>query len=125
MMYSPKGLFQGVNEQLSQHMDIYPTIIDLVGYEQPFRSWGQSLISTPLQEPYVVDFFGENYFIMNNEHIIISDGERILGMYKEEDRGLKNNLQDQNLPAMHALNEKLNMFIQDYMNRITTGKLSY
>jgi len=123
MIYSPKGQFQGVNEQLSQHIDIYPTIVDLVGYEQPFRSWGQSLLSPPVQDPYVVDFFGENYFIMDDEHIIISDGEQILGMYKEKDRGLKNNLKDQNLSAMNALNEKLNLFIQDYMNRITSGSL--
>jgi hypothetical protein len=46
-------------------------------------------------------------------------------MYKEEDRGLKNNLKDQNLPEMDPLNEKLMMFIQDYMNRITSGEMSY
>ena len=99
--------------------------MDLVDYDKPFRSWGQSLLSTPVQAPYVVDFFGENYFIMDDQYILISDGERILGMYKEEDRGLKNNLKDQNLPEMNPLNEKLMMFIQDYMNRITSGEMSY
>ena len=125
MIYSPKGAFKGVNEQLSQHIDIYPTLVDLVDYDKPFRSWGQSLLSTPVQAPYVVDFFGENYFVMDDQYILVSDGDRILGMYKEEDRGLKNNLKDQNLPEMNHLNEKLMMFIQDYMNRITSGEMSY
>ena len=62
---------------------------------------------------------------MDDQYILVSDGERILGMYKEEDRGLKNNLKDQNLPEMNPLNEKLKMFIQDYMNRIISGALSY
>jgi hypothetical protein len=62
---------------------------------------------------------------MDDQYILVSDGERILGMYKEEDRGLKNNLKDQNLPEMNHLNEKLMMFIQDYMNRITSGEMSY
>lgn len=124
MIYAPNGNFQGVNEQLSQHIDIYPTIVDLIGYEKPFRSWGQSLISPAVQKPYVVDFFGNNYFIMDDQYIVISDGENVLGMYKEDDRGLKNNLKEQNLPAMQLLSEKLHMFIQDYMNSITSGRLS-
>ena len=124
MIYSPKGTYKGVNEQLSQHIDIYPTLVDLVDYDKPFRSWGQSLLSDPVQAPYVVDFFGENYFIMDDQYILVSDGERILGFYKEEDRGLQNNLKDQNPPEMNLLNEKLKMFIQDYMNRITSGELS-
>lgn len=124
MIYAPNGNFQGVNEQLSQHIDIYPTIVDLIGYEKPFRSWGQSLISPAVQKPYVVDFFGNNYFIMDDQYIVISDGENALGIYKEDDRGLKNNLKEQNLPAMQLLSEKLHMFIQDYMNSITSGRLS-
>lgn len=124
MIYSPKGTFKGQNKQLAQHIDIYPTIVDLVGYDKPFRSWGQSLVSDPVQAPYVVDYFGENYFIMDEQHILVSDGERVLGMYNESDKGLNNNLKDENLPAMHVLSEKLNLFIQDYMNRITSGNLS-
>ena len=62
---------------------------------------------------------------MDDKYILLSDGERILGMYKEEDRGLKNNLKNQNLPEANSLNEKLLMFIQDYMNRITSGELFF
>lgn len=127
MIFSPKGLYKGVNRELGQHMDIYPTIVDLIGYDQPFRSWGQSLISSPVQEPYVINFFGgSSYFIMDDKTIIVSDGDNVKGVYNASDKGLENNLMNQlTNPEVAKLQQKMEMFIQDYMNRIIDGNLSY
>ena len=42
----------GVSAELAQQIDIYPTILDMVGYNKPFRSWGRSLVnSSPARMP--------------------------------------------------------------------------
>ena len=51
MIYSPKGTFKGVNEQLSQHIDIYPTLVDLVDYDKPFRSGDKASFQTRYKRP--------------------------------------------------------------------------
>jgi|TARA_B110000240_G_scaffold192104_1_gene235743 phosphoglycerol transferase MdoB-like AlkP superfamily enzyme len=124
MIFWPKAELKGINNQLGQHMDIYPTLADLMGYDKPFRSWGQSLVSAKVQEPYVINFFGSgSYFIMDDNYICVSNGEKAMGYYLSEDKGLENNLIKNITPEMELLNIRLNMFVQDYMNRIVNEGL--
>jgi len=47
-------------------------------------------------------------------------------VYNASDKGLENNLMNQlTNPEVAKLQQKMEMFIQDYMNRIIDGNLSY
>ena len=46
-----------------------------------------------------------------------------MGYYLSEDKGLENNLIKNITPEMELLNIRLNMFVQDYMNRIVNEGL--
>lgn len=39
IIYKPNSKLVGVNNDLAQQIDIYPTILDMIGYNKPFRSW--------------------------------------------------------------------------------------
>ena len=108
-------------------MDIYPTLAHLMGYEKPFRSWGRSLLSHEDDEaPYVINFFGaSSYYIMDKTYICIHDGEKAIGFYHADDNDLKNNLIENPNKAMDCLAEKLEMFLQSYMNRIIEGNMHH
>tara|TARA_B100000686_G_scaffold355370_1_gene473742 strand:- start:1527 stop:3398 length:1872 start_codon:yes stop_codon:yes gene_type:complete len=124
MIYWPKGTLKGVSDQLSHHMDIYPTLVDLIGYDKSFRSWGQSLVSENQDEPYVINYFGGgSYFIMNEDYIAISNGEKIIGFYDSKDKDLENNLINNSNNKMKKLAYKFNLFLQNYMNRIVKGEM--
>ena len=41
LFYHPNGSFKGVNNELTHQMDIFPSIVDLVGYDKPINSWGK------------------------------------------------------------------------------------
>jgi phosphoglycerol transferase MdoB-like AlkP superfamily enzyme len=43
IFYHPNNSLRGENSELSQQLDIFPSIIDLVGYNKPINSWGRSL----------------------------------------------------------------------------------
>ncbi|MDO4225029.1 MAG: LTA synthase family protein [Bergeyella zoohelcum] len=101
LFYSPNPKYQlkGINEQFAQQMDIYPTLADLLGYNQPIRSWGKSLVRNDENTPHlIVTSDGSvHHFIIKN-YIYSFDGQQIIGIYKSEDTAMQHNLIHQ-LPA--------------------------
>jgi phosphoglycerol transferase MdoB-like AlkP superfamily enzyme len=125
MIYSRGSNLKGVSNQLSQHLDIYPTIVDLINYNEPFRSWGQSLLSGLEDDSFVVNYFGAgSYFYMDNDYILVSDGTKVNGFYDSKDFDLSNNLIEESNIKMIDLEYKFNLFLQDYMTRIIDKKMS-
>ena len=126
MIYWPKKQLKGISNELGQHMDILPTIADLIGYDKPFRSWGRSLLNYENDDSFVVNYFGAgSYFMMNNKYIVVSNGEKASGFYDSNDYDLENNLIDNLNDEMRELDLKFQVFLQDYMNRIVEGRMIY
>ena len=124
MIYQTESALIGVDERLTSHMDIYPTIADLMGYQKPFRSWGMSLMNAPSNASFVINFFGGgSYFIMDDEYICVHNGKKATGFYLAEDKNLEKNLISKRNKSMDALEKKGSMFLQDYFNRIISGDM--
>ena len=114
----------GKSSEIAQQIDIYPSLVDLMGYNKPFRSWGRSLFAnqeTP--KAYITD--GHNYRLMQGNYIYILDEKGELnGIYKKEDEALKNNIKGkEDNPEIQKGIKDLKAFIQDYMDRIINHKL--
>ena len=121
MFYSPNNhpLLVGERKELAQQIDIYPTLLDLTGYEKPFRSWGRSLVNkSSTIKPYVISHTGRLYQFMQGNYICVFDGKKAVGFYDIEDKGLKNNLISERNEEMNSVEETCKAFIQDYMQRI-------
>ena len=41
--YTPNGELKGINDVVTQHIDIMPSILDYLGYDMPFISFGESV----------------------------------------------------------------------------------
>jgi len=124
MFYSPGKSWGKERFELAQHMDIMPTVAQLIGYDKPIRSWGRSLVSQEEDSSLVVNYFGAGtYFFMNEEYICIYNGTDAIGFYKNDDLGLEENLIEQRNQIMDVLEEKGKMFLQDYNKRIVEGTL--
>ena len=124
MIYQTESTLIGVDERLTSHMDIYPTVADLMGYQKPFRSWGMSLMNAPSDASFVMNFFGGgSYFIMDDEYICVHNGKKATGFYLAEDKNLEKNLISKRKKSMDALEKKGSMFLQDYFNRIISGDM--
>ena len=121
LFYKPDGSLQGDNNQLAQQIDIYPTILDIIGYDKPFRSWGRSLLDDSIK-PFV--FNGIEYYQLQREnYICLFDGKQAIGFYDINDKGLTKNLIDHRNAEMNEMELFCKAFIQDYFERIIDRKL--
>ena len=125
LIYSPKGRYTGVNSELAQQIDIYPTIVDMIGYDQPFRSWGRSLINEQPSKtpPFVVSSMGQNYMYSVGDIICIFDGVKAIGFYDINDLGLETNLISNRTKDMDAVELACKAFLKDYFDKIIDRNL--
>lgn len=126
LFYKPDGSLKGENTEYAQHIDIFPTILDIIGYDKPFRSWGRSLINKSNDiTPFVMQFNTGNYIFARGNYIcVINEKNELSGFYAKSDKEMLNNLISKRNKEMNDLEIACKAFIQDYFNRIIDKKLS-
>lgn len=124
LFYTPNERLKGVDKRLAQQIDIYPTVLDLIGYDKPFRSWGRSLINDTITKPFVINYGANEYTYQEGNYICRFNGREVTGFYDINDKGLEKNLIAHKNQEMEAIELKCKAFIQDYFERIIDKKLN-
>ena len=126
LFYSPNPKFnlKGEITEPAQQMDIYPTLVDLMGYNKKIRSWGRSLVSNKKEDYIIVNSSGVEQFIIGN-YIYLFDGKDFTGIYDIKDLGFEKNLIGlPKTPEIILGEQKSKAWYQDYMNRVINRKLN-
>lgn len=124
MFYTPSEKYKGVNTDWAQQIDIYPTLLDMIGYPKPFRSWGRSLVGDKQIAPFVVKYSANVYQFMSGKYICTFDGTKAVGFYAKNDKAMEHNLIKNRTPEMDLLELRCKAFVQDYMERIIDKRLT-
>lgn len=124
MIYKPNSNYVGVDDDWAQQIDIYPTILDMIGYDKPFRSWGRSLFDKKSSQPFVINSTGTIYQFAKGNYICTFDGKKVLGFYDKNDKALKYNLIKDRNQEMNEIELNCKAFIEDYMDRVVNKKLT-
>lgn len=126
LFYSPKYKLKGESNELAQHIDIFPTVMDIIGYNKPFRSWGRSLLAKKQGiQPFVINYNTGMYNFAKGNYVCAFDGKVAVGFYSKEDKEQLHNLIGKRNKEMNDIEMACKAFIQDYFNRIIDKKLSY
>ena len=130
IFFSPQGeapFEPGIDStMIAQQIDIMPTVLEYVGYDNPFIAFGKSLISTPAKESFAVNYANETYRYYKGEHILLYNGESDtpLSMFNlRNDIMMKNNILG-NSSVQHDMVRELQAIIQQYMERMTGNRLT-
>ena len=124
LFFSPNEKYVGVNNDWAQQIDIYPTLLDMIGYQKPFRSWGRSLINEKQVPPFVIKYGTSVYQFMSGDYICIFDGTKATGFYDKDDKTMDHNLISKRNAAMDLVELRCKASIQDYMERIIDRRLT-
>lgn len=121
---NPKYNLKGEITEPAQQMDVYPTLVDLMGYNKQIRSWGRSLVSDKKEDYIIVNSSGVEQFIIG-QYIYLFNGSEFNGIYSINDLGFENNLLVKlNTPEIQRGQKMSKAWYQDYMNRVINRKLN-
>ena len=123
LIFDPNGKYTGENTDLAQHIDIYPTVLDMIGYKKPFRSWGSSLLDKNHKD-FVFNYNSGVYYYAEGNYICTFDGKKAIGFYSATDKKLTKNLIKYRNKEMNNLELSCKAFLQDYYARIIDKKLN-
>jgi phosphoglycerol transferase MdoB-like AlkP superfamily enzyme len=124
LFYHPTNSLKGENDVLMQQMDIFPSLIDLLGYDKSLNTWGRSVFSG-LGQPFSINYSGTVYHFSMNKFTLVFDGNEVIGVYDIDDYWLENNIINDKTIDFNKEEIYLKAFIQDYMDRIIDKKLNY
>ena len=125
LLFDPTHKYVGENTDFAQQIDIYPTIMDIIGYPKPFRSWGRSLVDTKTQQPFLIKWTNNLYELRSGNYTVTFDGKNIVGVYDKNDLDWSKNLITQNNPDIEYAKTQVKAFVQDYMARIIDKQLHH
>lgn len=125
IFFDPSGdIKPGMRDAIAQQIDIMPTVLNHLGYDQPYVAFGIDLFSTPAQDTWAVNYLGGVYQYVKGDYLLQFDGTAAKALYRfRTDTLLKDNLLGK-LPTVQARMEReLKAVIQSYMTRMTTNQL--
>lgn len=124
LFYQHGSKLRGVDvEAIAQQIDIMPTVLSYLNYDQPYISFGTDLLTTPAKDTFAVNYANGIYQFYKGDYLLQFDGQRTVALYQfKADRLLKTNLIGQ-LPVQQPMENELKAIIQQYMERMNTDRL--
>jgi phosphoglycerol transferase MdoB-like AlkP superfamily enzyme len=92
ILYKPDGSLKGNSDMVAQQIDILPTVLNYLNYDQPYVAFGNDLFNDSTDH-YVINFVSGSYQIVSNEYELQFDDDRTFGLYRyKEDPLMEQNL---------------------------------
>ncbi len=119
------SFFRGRNDKIVSQVDIMPSILDLIGYNEPFFAFGKSIFDTldGVSASYIGDkflFFGS---YQNAHYLLLYQENSVLGIYSLNDKMQTENLMT-NLELSKQLEDQLKAMIQTYNHALIKNKMT-
>lgn len=109
MFYDPNGVLVGRPNTLAQQIDIMPSVLDLLGINDSYFSFGQSVFDQTVDR-FVISYKNGIYQLITDDFVIKFDGENVIGLYSRDDVLLSNNLINDS--TVRDEREKLETFLK-------------
>ena len=124
LYYFPGVIEHQMDARPTQQIDIMPTVLSYLGYDQPFLGYGRNLFDSHTQ-PFVVNYSG-NYQLVRNNNLLQFDGSQAVGLYDLTiDPSLEQNLiHEISIETITPHLDFIKAFIQQYNNRLLDGKMT-
>lgn len=119
LFYDPSGeLPRGRQKGIAQQIDIMPTLLNYLGYDQPYVAFGKDLLNTPPEETWAFNWNDLPTYI-KGDYILTFDGEQVISLYNfRTDPLLTENLKGRGLPEEEDMTLHVKAVLQSYLSRM-------
>ena len=123
ILFDPLQETAGQEKGFIQQIDIMPTVLDYLGYNQPFRCFGYSALRE--DRPNLAYQYSSNLFqIADSTHCLLFDEHQTIGLYNyQQDALLQENLTGTLPPIQSRLEEQLKAIIQVHHRAMVRNEL--
>lgn len=124
LLYKPDGTFKGTSDMTAQQTDIFPTILDYVGYNGPYCAFGTSVFDT-IANRFAFAFHAGDYHLIYKDTALIFSGQTMEGLYHfPEDSLLKNDLREEAPKTLQFMTTHFKAIIQAHHQAMIHNKLT-
>jgi len=117
LFYAPGDKkLKGMDVNVSQQIDILPTVLSYINYDKPFVSFGNNLFDQS-DDRFAIGYVNGNYQYVKGDTLIHFDGDQLKAVYDlSNDRMMTNNLLGQ--IDVEDVEKECKAFLQQYSNRM-------
>lgn len=124
LFYDPTGRLKGRMDRVAQQIDIVPTLLNRLGYPDPYFAFGNDLLDTA-SERNAINFTSNIYQILDDEYLLQFDGNQTIALFRyKTDSLLQSSLSGSEKEAVTRLESKLKAIIQTYHNGMINNRLT-
>lgn len=124
IIYDPSGEVRpGMRDAIAQQIDIMPTMLNYLGYDEPYVAFGCDLFSTPAEQTWAVNYLNGVYQYCKYGYVLQWDGKKTIGVYRLTDYTMKQNLVGK-VKEQERMEREVKAIIQSYMDRMTGDRLT-
>ena len=114
-------------ERVVEQVDIMPTVLSYLHYDQPYIAFGQDMLSTSPNQSFAIHWLPEanGYEYVRGPYAIRFDGQRVTSAYAYRSDSLLNHYILDSLPAdtLQLMQQHMESIIQQYIQRMTEDRL--
>lgn len=117
------GKLRGLSDKLVQQIDIMPSVLNFLGYDKPYFSFGFDALSED-NGNFLINSAGDIFNIFKGDYFMTHNGEEPLALYNlRKDKLETTNILKENRQVADRLEQSLKAFRQQYNNRMIKNEL--
>jgi phosphoglycerol transferase MdoB-like AlkP superfamily enzyme len=123
LFYKPGSDLHGVKQRIAQQIDIMPTVLSYLNYDDEYIAFGNNLLDDS-QESFAFNTNGSNYHLYMKNHLLETIDNKAAGLFDyKNDTDLVNNLNGKDPVLQKQMEEKLKAIIQTYNSRLIDNNM--
>lgn len=123
IFYKSGSDLKGVKNRIAQQIDIMPTVLSYMHFDEPFIAFGNNLLDDS-NESFAFNTNGSTYHIYMKDHLLEMIENKPVGLFDyKKDLFLENNLLGKNPELESEMTDKLKAIIQTYNSRLIDNNM--
>lgn len=115
-IHAPESSLVGEHRQVVSQVDIMPTLLGLLGEDEPYFAFGRDIFGEYDAEPMSVSYDNNMFQAITAEHLILFDENRVVAVYAKDDVKHEHNLLGS--VDVSSVERRLKAQIQSYYSHI-------
>jgi len=115
----------GLSSTITQQIDIMPTVLEYLRYDQPFFSFGVNTLGSSSGPHFAINYLDGIYQYISESYVLHFDGSKSIALFQQSDSLMQNNLIENKKRIVQQLTTQCKAVIEWYHWSLISDALTY